>query len=369
MPHDGQAEFRQAREIRLENGRRRMVLFVGSGLHSHLQGHGVTIPTTQHGQSLCDWKALLRSASMDGERAEFEVEHHLNPTATWESMVAKRTSSTQTSRAMHAHQHEEVLQRRVKDIITRATPAHANSLTGLASFGKTLRGCEYADIVTLNFDRTIDRSMHFRGGRAGRVLSSRETRAARYRADLRVDLESVNVWHAHGMADPCARYRSIQLGMVSYAHSVVVVRELIDRYRRRQQEWRRAHPERREWSSTTVAQWANYIRGAPESWVDLVMSSEVAFIGCGLDLAESDVWLLLHERQRQFAHLPEDLRLGAFFLHPSHKFPSSVCDDRSTTGAASLIPVRTSTYDAAWELVIGNWWDSAPGSLAASQQG
>ncbi len=350
--------LRETLQRSFSDGTRHAVLFVGAGLHNHLQGHHVP-PPEQAPANLANWNGLLEAARLSEGREEFPATAHIDATATWESMLASRCELLPTKLAS---EHEDVLLRRVRTIIQHSTPQRANrSSLGparLERFGRALRHARYRDLITLNFDRTLDESMKVPGNYTAHVASvtASGVRRSAYRSHLHVKFPNARIWHAHGMAYG-ARAESIQLGIVAYANATAEVSTLVQRYRARQQAWRRAQhggAPPKIWDAEDVHAWHTHTRrldSADSSWVDQAMVGDLIFIGCGLDRAETDIWLLLHERQRQFARIPHDERPRTLFLHPKEGFPPHVM-----TSPAGITPVFTGNHDESWELVLGKWW-------------
>jgi hypothetical protein len=342
-------EFREAAERTFEDGTSQLVLLVGSGLHHHLADHGVTLPADSDGVDFRDWNELLRAARKKRSTSEFSANHHEDPTATWESMLAKRAAAV---KGFQSHEHERVLLKRVRDRITALTPER----DGLEFFGTALSEKRFRDIVTVNFDCALEQALWQASGTKPRVVRGEPTGRPSGRAFLRAEIGSTRIWHPHGMANSGVSVHSLQLGHVAYARSVVVVQDQVRSFRAQQRTWRnKRHSghELPEWTVREAQEWRGQVRGNAKcsSWVDQVLCSDLAFVGCGLDRAEADLWLALHERQRQLAQVQERNRPRAFFVHPAEHFPKHIA-----TGPAGLIPVRTESYDEAWELVIGRWW-------------
>lgn len=66
--------------------------------------------------------------------------------------------------------------------------------------------------------------------------------------------------------------------------------------------------------------------------------------------AELDLWLVLHERQRQLARVPETTRPKAFYIHPWRDFPKHIA-----LGPAGLTPVVTDDHSEGWRLLFGEY--------------
>jgi hypothetical protein len=354
----GREQLHAALQKRLADGTRQLVLVIGSGLHHHLADHGVSYPPGPNGAGLRDWNSLLQAAATEPRGGAFPFPRHDDPTSTWEGMLAARAGAVF---GMVASKHERSLQRRVAQVIEEATPA----VTALEPLGRALAGGGWRDIITTNFDRTLDRALTASLTKSADIVCYHANMVWKSRATLHAKLDPARIWHPHGLAGKPVSPGALQLGMVAYSKSVVSVRDQVDSYRAALQRWRTIRhggPPPRRWDPGEPEAWAEQLRAhrTDATWIDQVMSSDLAFIGCGLDRAEADLWLMLHERQRQLARVDPAVRPRAFFIHPLSRFPAHL-----TTAPADLTPVVTRTHDEAWELILGRWWEGAVGSTAA----
>ena len=329
-----------------DDGSRRIVPIIGSGLHRHLGAHGVPELDLCGANGLANWADLLMSASLDKKgRPEFLVprlECDDDPTAVWESMLAERAKVVDQP----ASHHEQVLRTRVAALVREATP----SSQVLVAFGQALASRGFRDIVSLNFDRTLDRAM--RGASVDSMVYGRkpaeQTGNAGDAASMRPRL-----WHPHGMVaepdeestsgEPEFTARELQLGLRNYSTSSSDLLVDVHAFRVRKRNWK----ERQR----NTKRFHEHVREQPESWVDVLLNSDIVFIGCGLSRVELDLWLLLHERQRELVRLPEADRPQGFFLHPLEGFPRKL-----RKSYAGLVPVITRSHDECWELLLGKWW-------------
>lgn len=320
-------------------------LLVGSGLHHYLKAKGVKYVRPKGSQALFNWSELLKS--IDGSGAP---PRHADSTAIWESIVAKQCAAHPVN---SPRDHEGYLLRNVRSTLLRASPPSTDK--SLRKFGHALRNSGVRSVVTLNFDRTLDRALA-RNGAAYPVARPACSDVGGYRARLHVDADGLRVWHAHGMAETQVRYQSIQLGLVEYAESVAALSRLYSDYRKRRADWLRARDEPRGdsdrlryWPPGAFASWTAEAHRDGESWLDNFLSSHVIVVGCGLSPAEIDIWYALHARQRELASVPENERPQTFYLHPWNSFPSHL-----TTRPAGLRPVITDTFDDAWSIILGS---------------
>jgi hypothetical protein len=176
------------------------------------------------------------------------------------------------------------------------------------------------------------------------------------RATLHAKADGVRIWHPHGVAGKPIAPATLQLGTVAYSKSVTGVRDNVEAFRKAQRLWRRARHGTRSpqlWAPGEPQAWLEARRGdrAGATWIDQVMSSDIAFVGCGLDRAEADLWLMLHERQRQLLRVAEAEKPRAFYIHPWRGFPAHL-----SSAPGGLTPVVPETHDEAWELLLGRWW-------------
>lgn len=335
---------------RFSDDSRSMVLIVGSGLHHHLHSHGVRLPDGPAGASLRDWNSLLRAARRKGKVDEFSTTHHDDATATWESMLEARGRAVP---GQLASQHERVLHGRVGRTIRTATPKKDD----LKDLGAALAKLRFRDIVTVNFDPTLSRAISAKSGANGTVVYNPSGKGHLARSTLHIATQGTRIWHPHGLVESSVGTKTLQLGMVQYSKSVGQVRAKVDAFRGAQVNWRthrHGGPPPKSWTALEAKAWLEHVRGTTRhdsTWIDQVLVSNLVFLGCGLDRAEADLWLLLHERQRQLLRVPPKERPRTYFLHPLSRFPAHL-----TTGPANIIPIATSDYDEAWRLVLGKWW-------------
>jgi hypothetical protein len=342
-------QLEAALQKRLPDGTRQLVLVIGSGLHHHLTDHGVTSPSGAHSAGLRDWNSLLQAAATEPRGGAFPFPRHDDPTSTWEGMLAARAGVVPDATASA---HERALLKRVADEIVGATPA----AKALAAFGGALDAGRWRDLITTNFDRTLDRALAASGQRAPALVHDPGARVWKRRATLHAKVGDTRVWHPHGMAGKPVSSATMQLGIVAYSKSVVDVRDQVEAFRVAQRKWRYARhggSPPMAWSPGEAQAWAEERRAdrAGATWIDQVMSADLAFIGCGLDRAEADLWLMLHERQRQLARVDPAVRPRAFFIHPERGLPAHL-----KSGPAGLTPVVTQTHDESWALILGEWW-------------
>jgi hypothetical protein len=322
---------------------RRMALVIGTGLHHYLHSQGTRYPNCV---DLRDWNEFLRSARLNTENSteEFSSPTHDDPTSTWESMLLERSRKVGGNLASR---HEEDLLKRLRRSIVNGLPEDKE----LRNLGEILSKASYRDIVTLNFDRTIDRALHAATRERVTTKYAPKYEKATAREHLRFEIGKTRIWHPHGVASDKIPPQVMQLGIVSYAKSVRIVQDAVKSFRERQRLWREDRHKTKSppaWTAQEADDWNEEIRGPScNSWIDIFMTSDVCFVGCGLDRAEGDLWLLLHERQRQLRSVPTTDRPSAFFLHPLSRLPQHL-----TTQPAGLVPIVTRNHEESWKLAL-----------------
>ena len=329
------------------DGLRKTVLVVGSGLHNQVRSH------------LPDWRTLI--ANIQRGRSLPITENNPDLTVAWESLISQIVEQRDMIKNRAFAQIErEVLK---ADLLPQlvGTPPESDELKQVTSNLLS----RHRDIVTLNFDRTIDRalSMILPEGTAG-VLHPSPTKVIgpTKRPVLNVRVGSQRVWHPHGIAHSKATAPSIQLGFHGYARAVQQVSDGLAGYRMKQKEWMVNKNVTIEgtWPAQLAQEWEEKVRELSESselrWFEICMPSDLVFIGCGLKPEELDIWLLLHARQRQFARLSSEQRPKAFYIFANSE-SEKAREDRAEYAAkyapAGLLPVAFDSYRDMWEFLCG----------------
>jgi hypothetical protein len=333
-------------KAQFQDGMRKAVLIVGSGLHAKLNLNGTG--------SFQDWACLVKTIC-----DKFGVERkskHPDLTSAWEALILETMIEGGATADLAAHEMERILLQEVCGLLEKQRYESNSKLDRLAKelFQK------HRDIVSLNFDRTIDRAISPTSGQV-RVGGSPATRIGpQARKTLHVKLPRQRVWHPHGIAQSKTTARSIQLGVRAYAQSAQLVNEAIVNFRKKQREWLSSHgyiPG--AWTREKHDRWDEQLRGLrtskPLSWVDVCMTSDLIFVGCGLNRAELDLWILLHERQRQFARRSDNVKPRTFLLHET---PEKCTGDNSDLAyilnhrPAGIVPVGFKTYEDMWSFLL-----------------
>lgn len=335
---DPHALLQDTLDRRFPDGARRAVLVIGAGLHHHLAAHTAGDTTTEQWRLFKSWNELLRSV---GAGMGTAAAYHQDPTATWESLVVEGTRR-QPRRAGGT----SAAAREVEKVALRGLGKQLGKLPSERDdrrrLGRALRRAGYRDLVSLNFDRTLEQSL-------GLKLLRPDPSAGR-RARLVARDAQVRVWYPHGhMAAPDA----IVLGHRAYGMAIEELEGLRDRSKQADREWRAG----RTWTAALRDAWEQH-RRAPDnedlSWMDLFLLSDLIFIGCSLDRAEMDLWWALHQRARNHAQQPAENVPRTLVMHG----PGGA-GDHLTTGPAGVVPVPFGDWNEVWAALIGRWWDTS----------
>ncbi|MCD4827442.1 MAG: SIR2 family protein [Acholeplasmataceae bacterium] len=149
-----------------------------------------------------------------------------------------------------------------------------------------LENTTYTDIITTNYDYLIEDSL----GKRGQGFSFYKTeyadqdetldakskklnknREKRYRLYTKNECFGTNVWHIHGEVD---YPKTMVLGYEYYLAVVGKIQDHINNMNK---------------------------KDAKKSWIDLLLSENVDFIGYQLDYSESTIWFVLNYRAREIA--------------------------------------------------------------------
>lgn len=355
MSSSPEALLRETVERRFADGARRAVLVVGAGLQHHLRAHAGAEPGGAWG-AFCDWNGLLASVAREFELAEVR---HVDPTATWEALVT-RVAAQNDERASDAEARAlRVLARRLREL-----PATDGLL---ARFGHGLRGAAWRDVVSLNFDATLDRALAGPRARPKVPPIARHLRRPTIHTAAERDGRTVRTWYPHGhVSDP----DTIQLGQRAYGMGIAALETARERLKSAERLWRRRSGAADSWTRAAHEDWEAARRGPepfgalherddghprPLTWLDLFLLSDLVFVGCSLDRGEVDLWWALHQRARNLARIAPDERPRTFVVSTAAFFEDPA-NEHLRTGVADVIPVGLADWDAGWEVLVGRWW-------------
>lgn len=343
-PQLAQGLLEKSLRQKFDDSMRRSILFVGSGLHKRL-GSDSGMP---------DWRTLIGSIRKTYKLSPCEESPDL--TAAWEALVCGLAERQNGKRKDAAHRIEQRLLGEDLIPLMRSKGVASKTQQELAEklFSK------HRDIVTLNFDRTIDQRLSTKQGKISVFSKAVSKVGPEGRIGLHVKVGNQRIWHPHGIAHSKSTAPSIQLGLHGYALAAQQVSEGVSRFRDRQRQWldSQGFVEPNKWTRERHQRWEIAVRElrpksnskSPEhhaSWVDICMISDLIFVGCGLQRVELDLWILLHARQRQFAKIPVKDKPKAFYLcvdDPSDQDLQYILTFRP----AGIVPVVFQDFDGLW---------------------
>lgn len=332
-------------------GSRRAVLVLGAGLHHFLRRRAEK-PDDEFWQLLTNWNGLLASMA---RKFEIPVVEHQDPVATWESLVA---------RATYRHRVEGTTEKNMSGIENLALRELAKSLqsvpmsnTVLEQLGQGLT--RYRDVISLNIDDACWNAAVAVGAQPSAVgaqpsaVSSKELGLLTPSRSWTLKSAEGRLWQPHGS---CTRPTDIVLGSRAYGKSLSKLSDAWVNAKASEKIWGKAAVG--QWTPELAREWWNARRAVPPledfegktrllTWLDLFLGSDLVFIGTSLDRAETDLWSALHMRQRNLARVPPSVRPRAFVL-----FEKQV-PEHLRTGPAGITPVVFSSWDEAWNMVLG----------------
>ena len=328
---------------RFADGSRRAVLVLGAGLHHHLATHTAGDTSTETWRLFRSWNELLRSVSA---ALAVGASSHEDPTATWETLIVegtRRQSGLAGGAAAAAREVEKdalrALSKRLDDL-----PSEREDRRRL---GRALRAAGYRDLVSLNFDRTLEGALGLRveKPRARRSDAPPSRRPRLLTQDMRVRL-----WFPHGhVVAPDA----IVLGHRSYGMAIKGLEHMRDKSKQADRTWR----DNQAWTPALREAWEAH-RRAPDNieltWMDLFLLSDLVFVGCSLDRAEMDLWWALHQRARNHAQQRAEDVPRTLLLHG----PGGL-GDHLESAPAGVTPIAFTDWNAVWEAIVGPWWSAA----------
>jgi len=257
-------------EQTFSSGQLRLVPIFGAGLHHHLRSHAEQgHDSSAEWMHYCNWNGLLASIGKESNLAQIQ---HKDPTSTWESIVTRYAYSKKKSAGMCEIELLEKLAQKLE-----AHPGKKN----LVRLGRFLK-FRFADIITLNFDRSLDIA-----------LSGKETESSSANSDgmLKFEGESgfARIWYAHGHI---SKPKELQLGQRTYGMSIEKLENLRRDFKKDEKVWLG--------KNNTTLDHSNYLNWEHDrrsksqdagklNWVDLFLFSNLAFVGCSLDRAETDL--------------------------------------------------------------------------------
>ena len=186
-------------------------------------------------------------------------------------------------------------------------------------------GLNFADVISLNFDRSLPLSISPKKNvvEVGEPVEELTESLFRHASIQIPDGRQTRIWYPHGDTQ---KYRTIRLGVRDYG---VYLDDLQEAFRLMKM-WEREGGE--DFDPKTDGR-------VQQSWFWLGMYSPLLFIGCGMSSDLWTIWWYLHQRNRNYARLAESERPPVFVLwnlmteqpHLSHWLSSQPANIRLLT--------------------------------------
>lgn len=330
---------------KFDDGSRRAVLILGAGLHHELHSRSESRASSADDWKLfTDWNGLLASIASYFKLPEIS---HADPTATWESLVT-RAAAYRTNKAAQVNDAEREAH---GELARRLSHVPADDVV-LEFAGRGLIG--YRDIISLNIDESACAAARQCGaeleGTPRKKIEDNLFVAHQWSHDDRKG----RFWHPHGTT---SSPESIVLGLRSYGKVLAALHTAWNKAKVAERSPGNPAPGR--WTPETAAAWWNR-RRAPEpyepvcggakirlTWLDLLLGSDLVFVGTRLDRAEIDLWWALHMRQRNLTRVAPSERPRTFIITTEKDYPAHL-----RTGPAGIVPVVFSAWHEAWQMLL-----------------
>ncbi len=297
------------------------VLIVGAGLHQYLDSP----------EPLKNWNFLLdkvfdevcREKSL--QITSSSLAWPRNEAMRWESMIKGiRTELLSANPKPRAHDVEELLQSAINRLIRDAEKALAKQAS-FNRFSEGLKKTKLREIVTLNFDQTLETALA--GNERGPQSNEHNTATTKSPA-RHSKVDGRRIWHPHGMVGPNKMYRSISLGYHRYCRDLSDVRDDIATFRRASREGSGENP-------PSLSTWPRLF----------LRRNNLIFIGCSLREVEIDLWYALHCRQREL--LRRKKKPATLIIRKrGDEFPYG------EAWPAGLTPVVVDDFSEAWDRLL-----------------
>jgi hypothetical protein len=260
------------------DGCRTCVPILGSGLN--LQA------VRMEGRREDDWAGLLTRIARELDISPDEIDRLPRPQLfRWESMLRLWARV----KRIEPYQAEAQLQKLTCEYL-RSLEATASALSLYRDFSNA----QFADIVSLNFDRRLALSFREPRFKRGPAHCPQGTYGETlYRHDLleHADGTQTRIWYPHGDTRKAA---TLKLGVRKYGFYIGTIAEVQSgapadfadwRFKRSWMQWEELRNDQREDQQAPM-------------WIDPFLNAAIVFIGCGLSADEWPLWSTLQDRAR-----------------------------------------------------------------------
>ncbi|MGC4043203.1 MAG: AbiH family protein [Armatimonas sp.] len=226
-------------------------------------------------------------------------------------------------------------------------------------FHKQLMELEFENILTTNYDHTLEQSISLLPKGEKNYAPRDESFSSKYSLFRCCEVEGMKtrVWHVHGQQDDA---RTIILGYDEYAGNLQRIRQYLVRYGYKG----RKSPLKNYKSGKNIdLDFDNYdydsnTAGRYHSWVDLFLRDNIHIVGLSLGFEEIDMWWLLYHKAEVKSYM-KDYNLGSAFFYDFVKPPASSDSSTPSLSPKALmlqalgvevvsIPLGTGGYEQAW---------------------
>jgi hypothetical protein len=287
---------------------RHTVPVLGTGFNRWLLGGTGASP------AMLGWWDLLKKMASRGGLASADpgldeaLRGHGEPTFAWERLV--HAHQTVHGGKDTTHQHERQLLRDMSDVLeveaerlAKKAEVQQRAQQFAAALGAVKGGALRCDVLTLNFDRTLQKAL------AATPAADGTPEQARWPLGLEPGHDVVagsgwgplHFWYPHGDA---SRPDSMVAGALRYARSTERVLKNFDSFRETVRTVPNvgAPPDEQSPFASRLK-----LRGGPDdpklSWLAVAIDAPLLLLGVGLSRSESDLWAFLHLRARNHARL------------------------------------------------------------------
>jgi len=238
----------------------------------------------------------------------------------------------------HGTGNEDSIKNYIRNKIERMLPNTCHYL---------IRNQNFADILTTNFDYTIEKALgeesHFELAQG----YPNELKYSLFRKKVTLEPKSLSIWHLHGEAK---KIGSITLGYEHYSGHLQHLREFVKR--------------KPKVDDQSYNLWIRLLKGKIGSWVDYFFSHNIHIVGLGLDFSELDLWWLLVYRSRIIMQVDKEngmynIQNKIYYYHEQHKGANAQLHNKleilKSLGVTLVpIPLRNNNYQGLYTDIFTN---------------
>ena len=211
-----------------------------------------------------DWDTLLNEAAKEFQLTDYSCfENKYSPTLKWELIIYNIISDEP------AYKKELMFVDFLQNIVKEAESEVKTDLSVYKQLRDVLQHKSISNIISLNIEFIVEYLIT--NGRSNLKVSGEKG------IDRRSIFNNKTIWHPHG---DYQNKKSITFGLRHYSQLLGNVESARKRYKQHE---------------------VHETEFSIKTWVDLVMSKPLLFIGTSVDLAEWDIWLAIINRWRNFS--------------------------------------------------------------------